>query len=110
MAAQEAVVDEKPSSYPFGVMIRRIREGAKLSQNELQRKLEQVGYMVDTSSLSKYEAGIRKPSAEFIPFFAKAVGLSDKDEEVIFLAYVEDYRLSARYEYLQAKQRLNKGG
>ena len=91
----------------FGKLLRALREKNKKTQLQLQMSLQDLAYPIDATTLSKYESGERRPDASFIPFFARALGLSSEDEKAILHVYIEALQLSALEDYLKGKSNVH---
>jgi len=86
----------------FGKLLREFRK-PKMTQIQLQNVLYDLDYPMDVTTLSKYESGERWPSASFIPYFAKALALSDYEEDVLLSAYINVLQATAFEDYLKGK-------
>lgn len=97
-------------TYPeFGNLIKEFRESFNLSQGELQNKLVKLDYPIDTTTISKYEHGDRKPPPSFIAYLAKALNLDPEYETFILNTYIEEYRFDVINEYESARKKILKG-
>jgi transcriptional regulator with XRE-family HTH domain len=87
----------------FGELLKNFRKQTGKTQVQLQVALENLDYTIDSTTLSKYELGERRPDASFIPYFAKALHLSEREEQALLHAYLAELEISAREDYLRGK-------
>jgi transcriptional regulator with XRE-family HTH domain len=91
-------------SNEFGELLSIFRKQKGLTQLDLSNRIYDLGYPIDTSTISKYESGARTPSARFIPYFSKALGLTKAEERALLDTYIEYFRINAMESYLEGKE------
>ena len=84
------------------------RGEANKTQLELSLTISHLGYPVDTTTISRYESGLRRPDAEFIPYYARALRLREEEEELLLDAYITQDRVSALQSYLRGKEHVRR--
>jgi transcriptional regulator with XRE-family HTH domain len=88
----------------FGRLLEQYRKAQRLSQGELARQLGQNGYIVDVSTINKYELGLRTPPAQFIYSVTQYLNLSQPQQEALIEGYWADRAQEFWEEYNQAKK------
>lgn len=92
----------------FGKLLSILRQEADKTQLQLASAISYLGYPLDASALSRYENGSRRPEAEFIPYFSRALRLSESSEKTLLEAYITVYKVLALQSYLKGKENVRK--
>lgn len=88
----------------FGELLSIFRKEANKTQLELSTAITFLGYPIDVTAISRYESGSRRPEADFIPYFARALRLSEDDERTLLDTYIAYFRVLALQSYLRGKE------
>jgi transcriptional regulator with XRE-family HTH domain len=74
----------------IGEALRRFRERGGMTQAQAQKALAEEGYVIDTTTLSKYESGTRAFPSAMIGAVARAYGLSPEEESSFLELFVDE--------------------
>lgn len=88
----------------FGELLSIFRKEADKTQLDLSVNITLLGYPIDVTTISRYESGSRRPDAEFIPYYARALRLREEEEKILLDTYIMQDKVIALHSYLRGKE------